>query len=160
MKQILIVLGAGVGIFAAWNFFGQSDEKKIKKIIQQIESTLTAPAPAGVPEAIGRMNKISRHLAPTVHISLSAPGREGKLEVKGRSDTEGLILQFFKSGYKIEKPFVEISALAVEAPKAVSKINISVKKPDGEKISLPIEIHLQKEKRSWFIQQAAAPAAP
>ena len=158
MKKIVIILGFGVCIFVVWNFFGQNDEKKIKKVIQQIESTLTAPAPTAVPEAIGRMNKISRHLLPTVYMSLSTSEHPNKLEIKSQSEAEGLILQFFKSGYKIEKPFVEISSLMIEPPKAVIQINITAKKPSGEDILLPTEIRFQKEKKSWLIQHVQTPS--
>ena len=147
-KFIFLILAlGGVGI---WYFLGQSDEKKIKKIIHQIESVMLEPAPKALPQILRRVNKAGRHFYPSVHIKLEVSDYD-TFEIKSRREVESLLAQALFGGYKAEKPFKEIKSLQFPTPEqAVLEIQILVKGRE-QNFDIKITAQLKKEKGDWLI---------
>ena len=157
-KKIFIVLGLAVSLFAIWYFFGQNDEKQIKKIIDQIESALTEPVSKNLPAIARRMNTLGQHLTPTVHISLFSPRHNQKIEITSQSETKSLAMQFLQSGSKVAKPFREIKSLVfTTSSSAVIQLDISIQVSQEESLNFPTEIHFKKENRTWLIEKIKTP---
>ena len=151
-KKIFIALGLAVSIFAIWYFFGQNDEKQIKKIIDQIESAFTTPISRNLPAIVRRINTLGQHLTPTVYISLSSPHHNKKIEITSQNEAKGLAMQLLQSGYKVEKPFREIKSLVFNSSStAVIKLDIRVSQE--EMLNFPVEIHFRKENKTWLIEK-------
>ena len=151
-KNLFIVVILAVGIFALWYFFGQNDEKQIKKIMNQIENTLTEPVSRDLPAIIRRINTLGQHLTPTVQISLFSPRHNNKIEITSQSEAKSLAMQFLQSGYKAEKPFREMKSLIFTSPStAVLQLDIQVSQ--AEVLNFPVEIHFKKENRTWLIEK-------
>ena len=151
-RNLFIVIGLAVGVFAVWYFFGQSDEKQIKKIISQIEKALTEPVSRDLPAVIRRINTLGRHLTPTVHISLSSPRHNNKIEITSQNEAKSLAMQFLQSGYKVEKPFREIKSLTFNSSSS-AVIQLDVQVSQAEALNFPVEVHFKKENRTWLIEK-------
>ena len=151
-KNLFIVFSLALGIFAIWYFFGQSDEKKIKKIIEQIESAFTEPVSRDLPAIVRRINTLGQHLTPTVHISLSSPRHNRKIEITSQSEAKSLAMQFLQLGYKVEKPFREIKSLIFNSS-STAVIQLDIQVSQTEVLNFPVEIHFKKENRTWLIER-------
>ena len=128
-------------------------KKQIKKIISQIESTLTEPASRDLPAIVRRINTLGQHLTPTVHISLSSPRHNNKIEITSQREAKSLAMQFLQSGYKVEKPFREIKSLIFNSSNTTAVIQLDIQVSRAEALNFPVEIHFKKENRTWLIEK-------
>ena len=149
VKNLILIISLSAVIFLGWLYF-QNDEKKIKKMLKEIEVSLLSNEKSSLPNIIKKVKKIGKHFYPTARVSIEKPPYPPVL-LESRRRVEQTLLQGFHSSYKIKDFTSRIDSLKITPPKAFVKISLSAQAPNSEKIELPLDIELKKEKRRWFI---------
>lgn len=141
-KKLFIAIIFLVSGFIWW-FYSQNDERKIKRMIKEIETTLISNKTKSMPATFKKVKKVGKHFYPTAQII-----KPGFVPIQSRRAIEGRLLSIMRNQYEIENISASIQSLKIEPPqKAFLKINLF----DKEEALFLLHIQLKKEKSNWFI---------
>ena len=95
-KQKLIFISAGLALVLVWWIYSQNDERKIRKILTEIEDSLAENKDTSFPAILGKVKKTGRHFYPTAEVSFENPSGPSAM-LKSRKDIEGRLLYALKN---------------------------------------------------------------